>query len=85
MHIEPPKVSMHSVKEFFTHYLMIVLSVLTALGLEALLEHMHHAHAAEAAQQAIETELANNVAEIRSSMAGQRRPGSRRCRRSTRA
>ena len=69
MHIEPPKVSMHSVKEFVTHYLMIVLSVLTALGLEAFLEHLHHAHAAEAAQQAIETELANNVAEIRSSMA----------------
>ena len=69
MHIEPPKVSLHSVKEFVSHYLMIVLSVLTALGLEALLEHMHHVHAAEAAQQAIEAELANNVAEIRSSMA----------------
>ena len=68
MHIEPPKVSMHSVKEFVTHYLMIVLSVLTALGLEALLEHMHHVHAAEAAQQAIETELADNVAQIRSTM-----------------
>ena len=64
MHIEPPKVSMHSVKEFVTHYLMIVLSVLTALGLEAVLERLHHAHAAEAAQHAIETELRDNVAQI---------------------
>jgi hypothetical protein len=69
MHIEPPKVSMHSVKEFVSHYLMIVLSVLTALGLEAFLEHLHHVHAAEASQQAIEAELAENVAQIRSSMA----------------
>lgn len=68
MHIEPPKVAMHSVKEFFTHYLMIVLSVLTALGLEALLEHMHHVHAAEAAQEAIEAELADNVAQVKSSI-----------------
>ena len=68
MHIEPPKVSMHSIKEFVTHYLMIVLSVLTALGLEALLEHLHHVHAAEAAQEAIEAELAENVSDIRSMM-----------------
>ncbi len=64
MHIEPPKVSMHSVKEFMTHYLMIVLSILTALGLEAVLERLHHAHAAEAAQHAIEAELRDNVVQI---------------------
>lgn len=64
MHIEPPKVSMHSVKEFMTHYLMIVLSILTALGLEAVLERLHHAHAAEAAQHAIEVELRDNVVQI---------------------
>lgn len=68
MHIEPPKVAMHSIKEFAAHYLMIVLSVLTALGLEALLEHMHHVHAAEAAQEAIEAELADNVAQVKSSI-----------------
>ncbi|MCK9684205.1 hypothetical protein [Scleromatobacter humisilvae] len=69
MHIEPPKVSMHSAKEFITHYLMIVLSVLTALGLEAVLERMHHAHAAEAAQHAIEVELRDNVAQISKTIA----------------
>jgi hypothetical protein len=66
MHIEPPKVSLHSVKEFITHYLMIVLSVLTALGLEAFLEHRHHVHAAEAAQEAIEAELQDNIVQIKS-------------------
>ena len=66
MHIEPPKVSLHSVKEFITHYLMIVLSVLTALGLEAFIEHRHHVHAAEAAQEAIEAELQDNVVQIKS-------------------
>ena len=65
MHIEPPKVSLHSVKEFISHYLMIVLSVLTALGLEAFLEHLHHVHAAEAAQEAIEAELQDNVAQVK--------------------
>ena len=64
MHIEPPKVAMHSVKEFLSHYLMIVLSILTALGLEAFIERQHHAHAAEAAQHAIEVELRDNLASI---------------------
>ena len=68
MHFEVPKMP-HSVKEFATHYVMIVVSILTALGLEAFVEHLHHAHAAEVAQQAIETELRGNLAELRSSNA----------------
>lgn len=34
MHLEIPKQKLHSLKEFASHYLMIVLSILTALGLE---------------------------------------------------
>jgi len=64
MHIVPPRVSLHSLKEFGAHYLMIVLSILTALGLEAAIENMHHHHAAEAARRAIELELRVNLAEV---------------------
>ena len=46
MHFEVPKVKMHSLREFLQHYLMIVLSILTALGLEQWIEGAHHRHAA---------------------------------------
>ena len=68
MHFEPPKVSIHSLKDFLKHYLMIVLSILTALGLEAWIEHAHHAHAAEAASRQMTAELRQNLAETRDSL-----------------
>ena len=64
MHFEVPKLP-HSVKEFAAHYVMIVVSILTALGLEALIEHLHHEHAAEQARHAIEAELHTNLSELR--------------------
>ena len=64
MHFEVPSLP-HSVKEFAAHYVMIVVSILTALGLEAAVERLHHKHAAEVAQESIETELRNNVADLR--------------------
>ena len=64
MHFEVPSLP-HSLKEFAAHYVMIVVSILTALGLEAAIEHFHHLHAAEAAQRAIETELRMNLAALR--------------------
>jgi hypothetical protein len=66
MHFELPSMP-HSVKEFAAHYFMIVVSILTALGLEAAVEHLHHRHAAEAAEKAVETELRNNLADLRDS------------------
>ena len=68
MHFEVPNLP-HSVKEFATHYVMIVVSILTALGLEAAVERLHHAHAAEQAQAALESELRTNLADLRSSNA----------------
>jgi hypothetical protein len=65
MHFEVPRVRLHSFREFASHYLMIVVSILTALGLEALIENAHHRHAAEAAQRAIETELRLNIEGVR--------------------
>ncbi|WP_426701946.1 hypothetical protein ACPPVV_02715 [Rhodanobacter sp. Col0626] len=61
MHFEVPKLPMRGVKDFAKHYLMIVLSILTALGLEAWIEHVHHRHAAELASHQIETELRANL------------------------
>lgn len=61
MHLELPKARLHSFKDFAKHYLMIVLSILTALGLEAWIERTHHTHAAEVASRQIEGELRNNL------------------------
>ena len=66
MHFEVPSLP-HSIKEFAAHYFMIVVSILTALGLEATVEHLHHRHAAEAAQQAMEAELRTNLQGLRDS------------------
>ena len=64
MHLELPKTRLHSLKDFAKHYLMIVLSILTALGLEAWIEHAHHKHAAEEASVRIDAEIQQNLAEI---------------------
>ena len=64
MHFEIPKLPMRGYKDFAKHYLMIVLSILTALGLEAWIEHTHHAHAAATASTQIETEIRQNLADI---------------------
>lgn len=61
MHLELPKVSLDSFKEATKHYLMIVLSILTALGLEAWIERSHHEHAAAAAVAAMQAELRQNL------------------------
>lgn len=69
MHFEVPKVRMHSLREFAQHYFMIVLSILTALGLEQWIEHSHHRHAAEQASEQIETELRATLDSIHGALA----------------
>jgi hypothetical protein len=69
MHLELPEARLKSLKDVLKHYLMIVLSILTALGLEAWIEHAHHRHAAEAASARIDAEIRANLAEIRSALA----------------
>jgi len=69
MHIELPNITLESFKDFTKHYLMIVLSILTALGLEAWIEHVHHAHAAATASAQIETEIRKNLDTIAQSEA----------------
>jgi hypothetical protein len=69
MHVELPEITLESLKDFLKHYLMIVLSILTALGLEAWIEHAHHRHAAEVASEQIDTEIRANLGEVRKSLA----------------
>ncbi|GLQ90906.1 hypothetical protein [Dyella flagellata] len=69
MHLELPKAPLESLKDFLKHYLMIVLSILTALGLEAWIEHVHHRHAAEAASEQIEAEIRINLADVNQALA----------------
>jgi Zn-dependent M32 family carboxypeptidase len=64
MHIEPPNTRLASFRDFAKHYLMIVLSILTALGLEAWIEHAHHAQAAATASTQIEAEIRGNLDEV---------------------
>lgn len=58
-------IKVHSVRDFVREYLMIVLGILTALGLEHLVSSQHHRHEAEEARQRIVAELRTNLAEVR--------------------
>lgn len=69
MHLELPKARLSSLRDFAKHYLMIVLSILTALGLEAWIERTHHRHAAAETSARIDAEIRANLAEIRTAMA----------------
>jgi hypothetical protein len=69
MHLELPKTRLNSFKDFAKHYLMIVLSILTALGLEAWIEHAHHTHSAEAASVRIEAEIHSNLDAVDAALA----------------
>lgn len=69
MHLELPDIRLQSLKDFLKHYLMIVLSILTALGLEAWIEHAHHEHAARIASAQVEAEIRANLDEVHASLA----------------
>lgn len=62
MHVELPKSK--TLKEFGGEYVMIVISILTALGLEQVMETVHHRHLAHEASENIEAELRTNIKEI---------------------
>jgi len=61
MHFEVPQAHIKTFKEFAGHYLMIVISIVTALGLEQWMESTHHKHLAEIASQQIQQEIRANV------------------------
>jgi hypothetical protein len=65
MHIEVPGGKLKSLKDFGAHYLLIVLGILTAVGLEQWRESVHHRKAAKVAQAQMEAEIRENLSELR--------------------
>jgi hypothetical protein len=65
MHFELPQSRLDTLKQFLRHYLMIVLSILTALGLEQVIVSVHEKNAAREASEQIEAEIRANLADIR--------------------
>ena len=59
MHFEVPKAK--TFKEFGGEYLMIVISILTALALEQGFEYLHHRHLAHDAAANMDLELRSNI------------------------
>jgi hypothetical protein len=64
MHFEVPKAK--SFKAFAGEYVMIVVSILTALALEHGAQRLHHSHVAHEAAANLDLEINANIAEIRS-------------------
>ena len=62
MHFEVPKSK--KLKEFGGEYVMIVISILTALALEHAVQTIHHKHLAHEAAEKIEAELRLNAKEV---------------------
>jgi hypothetical protein len=64
MHVEPLEKLPRSVREFLSHYAMIVLSILTALALEQVALGLEHRHEGQRAREEIEQEIASNRAAV---------------------
>ena len=68
MHVEPLEKLPRSVREFLSHYAMIVLSILTALALEQVALRFEHRHEGARAKEEIEQEIASNGHAVRSAL-----------------
>ena len=68
MHLEPLEKLPRSVREFLSHYSMIVLSILTALALEQVALRIEHRHEGQRAKEEIELEIAFNRAAVAESL-----------------
>jgi ABC-type multidrug transport system fused ATPase/permease subunit len=67
MHFEVPKAK--TFKEFGGEYLMIVISILTALALEHGVQTLHHRHLAHEASEKMEAELRENIGQVNNVLA----------------
>ncbi|PQP01124.1 hypothetical protein C5614_06170 [Massilia phosphatilytica] len=67
MHFEVPKSK--KLKEFGGEYVMIVISILTALALEHAVQTVHHKHLAHEAAEKIEAELRFNAEDVKTVLA----------------
>jgi hypothetical protein len=64
MHFESPEKTIQSLKEFASHYAMIVVSILTALALEQVALSIHHNYQGRNAKAGIEQEIRENRVRI---------------------
>jgi hypothetical protein len=69
MHVEPLEKLPRSVREFLSHYAMIVVSILTALALEQVALRLEHRHEGARAKEEIEQEIAANRQAVEASLA----------------
>ena len=69
MHVEPLEKLPRSVREFLSHYAMIVLSILTALALEQVALRIEHRHEGQRAKEEIELEIATNRKAVQEALA----------------
>ena len=69
MHVEPLDKLPRSVREFLSHYAMIVVSILTALALEQAVLAVEHHHQGERARHEIEQEIEANRHAVQASLA----------------
>jgi hypothetical protein len=69
MHLEPLEKLPRTVREFLSHYAMIVLSILTALALEQVAVRIEHRHEGQRAKDEIEQEIASNRKAVEASLA----------------
>lgn len=72
MHLEPLEKLPRSVREFLSHYAMIVLSILTALALEQAVLGIEHRHEGARAKEEIEQEIASNRKTVEDSLVATR-------------
>ena len=68
MHVEPSEKLPRSVREFLSHYAMIVLSILTALALEEAALGLEHRREGARAKEEIEQEIAWNHKVVRDAL-----------------
>ena len=68
MHVEPLDKLPRSVREFLSHYAMIVVSILTALALEQAVLAIEHHHQGERARHEIEQEIEANRHAVQASL-----------------
>jgi hypothetical protein len=68
MHFEAPEQVAQSLKEFLGHYLMIVVSILSALGAEQVVDYAYNVHKAHVFKGQIEIELKRNKAMVDGAM-----------------
>jgi hypothetical protein len=68
MHLEPLEKLPRSVREFLSHYAMIVLSILTALALEQVALRLEHRHEGARAKEEIEQEIVSNRRDVEQSL-----------------